>query len=177
MRLYVIRHGQTDYNVLQKIYKKGTEMPINQKGRLQAQKAAEKLKNKKIEMIITSEHFRAKQTAEIINNYHKANTKVDKRLNDIITGFEGKPVLLYRKEKEKSKNPLTAKFNDGESFLEIVNKIKSFIQDLKKRREKSILIVSHEDTIKAIHMVLKSLSYEEAYKIPVKNADIFEFEI
>ena len=66
MNLYVVRHGQTEWNVLKKM-QGSADIPLNKTGIEQAYKMQEKLDCIDIDLIICSPLNRAKQTAEIIN--------------------------------------------------------------------------------------------------------------
>lgn len=79
MKIYLTRHGETDWNIKhsnQKINDNAKNLPvtdddfidINSTGIKQANKLAEKIKNVSIDLIICSPLPRAKQTAEIIAN-------------------------------------------------------------------------------------------------------------
>ena len=74
MELYFIRHGQTDFNISFDSGEAPTSPiwgePLNTTGKEQAEKLADELKGIKFEAIISSPLLRAKQTAEIINQYH-----------------------------------------------------------------------------------------------------------
>jgi len=61
--LYVVRHGQTDANLCSK--NGGPEIPLNETGRNQAQKLRESGLLPAANMILSSPHPRAWQTAEI----------------------------------------------------------------------------------------------------------------
>lgn len=65
MKLYLVRHGQTNWNLEGRIQGQ-TNIPLNDKGRKQAQQAKEKLQNIPIDLIICSPLMRARETAEII---------------------------------------------------------------------------------------------------------------
>lgn len=66
---YLIRHGETDWNKLQKI-QGHTDIPLNDMGLLQAQRVAKRLSSYAIHHICSSDLTRAKQTAEAIAKYH-----------------------------------------------------------------------------------------------------------
>ncbi len=69
MNFYLVRHGQTDWNILKKI--QGTEdIPLNDMGRIQAASCAQALSTIPFEAIYTSPLSRAKETAQIISSYH-----------------------------------------------------------------------------------------------------------
>ena len=66
MAVLMTRHGQTDQNVEKRVQGKA-DIELNATGIEQAKITSEKLKDEKIDIIISSPLKRAKQTAEIIN--------------------------------------------------------------------------------------------------------------
>lgn len=65
MKLYLIRHGQTRWNIEGKIQGK-TDIPLNETGLLQAQCLAEAMESCAISSVYCSVLKRARQTAEIL---------------------------------------------------------------------------------------------------------------
>ena len=65
MRLYMVRHGETDWNKAKKVQGRAY-IPLNAYGRQLAEKTAEGLKDVPFDRIYTSPLIRAKKTAEII---------------------------------------------------------------------------------------------------------------
>jgi len=176
LKLYVARHGQTNYNVLGLCNddpKK--DVHLTKLGVKQSEELAEKLRNKKIDLIIVSELPRTRETAEIINKHHKAPILVDKRLNDRKTGFEGKPVSEFQKAVEPDR--LRLKFGDGESFLEEKERVLSFLEDLKKVEANSVLVVTHSEPIQIINGYFKKLSDEEMLATKIKNCQLLEYNL
>ncbi|MBS0629197.1 MAG: histidine phosphatase family protein [Verrucomicrobia bacterium] len=64
-RLHLVRHGETDWNV-QKRYQGSQDIPLNERGRLQAAEVANQLKEISFAGIYSSHLKRAFETAEII---------------------------------------------------------------------------------------------------------------
>ena len=65
MKLYFIRHGETDYNVQRKFY--GTDdVSINQTGQKQCELVHTKFKGRAIDKILVSSRIRTHQAAELI---------------------------------------------------------------------------------------------------------------
>ena len=65
MKICLIRHGETDWNVIGKLQGR-EDIPLNENGKIQAQYCGKALKNMVWTTIITSPLSRARQTAEII---------------------------------------------------------------------------------------------------------------
>jgi len=65
MKICLIRHGETDWNVIGRLQGR-EDIPLNANGLLQAEQCGLALKNQKWDAVITSPLKRAKQTADII---------------------------------------------------------------------------------------------------------------
>lgn len=153
------------------------DVHLTKKGIKQAEALAEKLRPEKIDCIIISELPRTKQTADILNRFHKAPILVDPRINDIRNGFEGKPVEEYRAAMRAAKDRWTVRFNGGENFEETKQRVALFLNDLRKRTEDSVLIVTHQAIAKHIYGNLHNLSNEEIVGIPADNIWCFDFQL
>ena len=67
--IYIVRHGETDWNILKKLTGQ-TDIPLNLNGIKQAKEVREKLKNIKFDYVFSSPLKRAYETAKIITkNY------------------------------------------------------------------------------------------------------------
>ncbi|MFH8132552.1 MAG: histidine phosphatase family protein, partial [Candidatus Aenigmatarchaeota archaeon] len=69
MKILLVRHAETEGSE-KGIFLGSIDESLNEKGRKQAEKLAERLKKEKIDVIFSSKLKRAKETAEIINRYH-----------------------------------------------------------------------------------------------------------
>ena len=65
MKIYIIRHGQTDWNVEGKIQGR-QDIPLNAAGKMQAQALAKGMENRPITAIYSSPQLRAMETAQAI---------------------------------------------------------------------------------------------------------------
>lgn len=91
MKLYVTRHGQTDWNEQGRIQGK-IDIPLNEQGRAQARKTRDLLAHTPFDVIITSPLQRAVETATIINEAHGVKQYEDERLSERGFGtWEGHP--------------------------------------------------------------------------------------
>lgn len=90
-RLLLVRHGETEWN-RQTRFQGQIDVPLNDNGRQQAQKAAEFLKNVQLDFAVSSPMLRPKETAEIILQHHsKIQLQLHADLQEINHGlWEGK---------------------------------------------------------------------------------------
>lgn len=62
MKLYIIRHGQTDWNIARKIQGR-QDIPLNERGHFQAQCLGKAMENRPITAVFSSPQIRAMETA------------------------------------------------------------------------------------------------------------------
>lgn len=125
MKLYVVRHGETDWNKA-KLMQGNTDICLNEVGIQQAKHISEKLKNINFDFCYSSPLSRAFDTASIICD-GKVDIQIDNRLEERELGeFEGKASSLYNSEYYWD-----LKINSSdmgvESPKELMNRISSFI--------------------------------------------------
>ncbi len=181
MKLTFLRHGQTNYNVKNLCNSKpNPKVRLTALGREQAEAAAKILAKEKFDVIITSQLFRTKQTARLINRYHHVRVFSDKRLNDRSTGFDGKNVTLFYDWRAKQKNIFTTRPKGGESYEDMKKRLAEFLADLKKTDYNNVLIVTHLPILKVARGYFKKLTNKqmESYKDGlVKNCKILKFRL
>lgn len=168
--IYFIRHGETDYNKEMR-FQGHLDIPLNELGIKQSNQALENSKSMKFDIIYHSPLSRAKQTAEIINSFHKTQIVSDDRLKEIFMGsLQGK--CFNELSDEEQKLSFTApEYFGGESHEQFCNRIKSFLDEIKDSN-KRILIVSHGGVYRAIYKILNNLENLQFDLQPLKNATI-----
>ena len=141
--IYIVRHGQTDWNVLHKIQGK-MDICLNDKGREQAEIIKEELNNTPIDFIICSPLSRAKETAEIINRERNLPIIYDDRVQERNFGeFEGKYVSDVEGHHFWDYY-LNEEFREAERIQDFFKRVYSFYDDIiSKYPDKNILVVSH----------------------------------
>lgn len=165
---YFMRHGQADHNV--KGYIAGwPEKPsrisrLTPKGRAEVEKAGRELAKKKIDIIITSDLERMKETAGILKRYLKrAEVIYEPRLRELNTGiFNYRTVREYNRSfknrlEKFSKRPVGGENLDdsGRRYFEVIHGLNL------KHRGKKILVVGHGDPLWAAEGRLLGLSPRE----------------
>lgn len=177
MNLYFVRHGETEENV-KKTYYGSTDVSLNQKGLKQAQKLQDKLNNIKFDKIYCSERLRARETAEIIAQTSQLSINYDGRINEMDFGiFEGKTYeeikSLYPEECsqwEKQWKEFCPK--GGESYLMFYDRVKMFMEEIKKLPMENVLIVTHGGVIRSVYAYILNENMDFYWKFASKNADL-----
>jgi Fructose-2,6-bisphosphatase len=178
IKVIIARHAETNYNKLGLVnYDPNVNVYLTENGIKQAEELAKELKDKAIDIIIVSELNRTRQTADIINQYHNVAIISDFRINDIKNGFEGEPVEKYHEARDSAPDRINARFNGGESVRDCNKRTSDFLNDLKKRSENNILIVSSNNNMKQVQIIINNLPLEEILDMHIKNASFFEFSL
>lgn len=178
MKVYIARHAETNYNVLGLCNDSPkVNVYLTEKGVEQAELLADSLKDAKFELVITSEFPRTKETARIVNQHHNAPTIEDPRINDVLTGFEGKPASEFREARRSAENRWTVRLNGGESFEDEKARVEAFLHDLKQRPETSILVVTHQAIARIIYAIIKNLPNEKVDDLEVSNTHSFDIAL
>ena len=177
MNLYIVRHGQTDWNIEGRI-QGSTNIELNSTGINQAKKASELLKNTRLDSIYSSPLKRTLDTAKIINQYHNLNIIEDSRIIERNFGdFEGtKNVLTDISDYlDYAKNLST---NNVESIKNLFNRIEDFLLDIYNvygHTNKNILIVTHAGASVAITAIIRNQK-DDLTSLGMKNCECRIFE-
>lgn len=175
MRIFLVRHGETDWN-LKKLMQGRTDIPLNETGKMQALEVKEKLKNEKIDICFSSPLSRTLTTAKIITNL---DIIIDERLIERNAGtLEGKDSKIY-----KQINYYDFKSNSNQYGVENVKDLfaraSKFLEDIKEKYlDKTVLIVSHGATIRALHYVITGYDENTNFlELKIPNCCVFEYYI
>lgn len=160
MRLYLIRHGETDWNT-QKRLQGSADIPLNRNGRELAKLTAEGIKDIGFDLIYTSPLIRAKETAEIICGERNIPILVDDRLQEIyFGGYEG--CRFDRNDIENMDPGVLAFFDEpahyvpiggGESLEALCERTTEFLHEVMANqdyKDKTILISGHGTVVKGL---------------------------
>lgn len=160
MIVYIIRHGQTEWNVLRK-FQGRTDIPLNEKGREVAEWTKEGLKNIVFDVVYTSPLKRAKETAQIIAGDRDISIIEDERIIEMNFGsYEGVEARLqddnlkqFLVAPEKYAAPL-----DGETIEDVLKRTEVFWEELISKPEmqdKTVLISTHGAALGALMCAVK----------------------
>ncbi len=141
--LYIVRHGQTNWNKLKK-HQGQADIPLNETGIYEAGIVKEKLKNIKFDVVYSSPLSRALKTASIITNEKiTIDDRIIERGNGDLEGMhvdEIIKIINYRDEK------CIEKYNI-EPTKNLLNRVFNFLDEIKEKyADKNILVVTHAGT-------------------------------
>lgn len=174
MKLYVTRHGQTEWNVLNKVCGL-TDIPLTEEGIRQAEELAKKLTDIKIDYIVASPLIRARKTAEIIASTIDTEIIFEERLMEQNYGkFEG--ALRDDPDYLKAKFMFSSRMPEGESILQLTHRIYQVLDEIKeKHKEKTILIVAHGSVTRILHTYFCDLTEQEFFNYLIGNCELKEY--
>ena len=176
MKLYVARHGQTDWNS-RNLVCGSTNLPLTEKGIEQAEALGERVKSLGIDVIIASPMIRAQQTAKAVSDATGLPIITDERLREHDYGaFEG--VDRSNDEYWAQKYQFAAKFPEGESVLQLAQRVYNVIDDVKMTYpDKTVLLVCHGGVSRMIKTYFEDMTNEEFFHYSPENAFLAEYEL
>jgi broad specificity phosphatase PhoE len=180
-RVYIVRHGETDYNATGR-WQGALDIPLNAQGRQQAALLAQWLvaQGETIDRIYTSDLTRAHETAEIIAKVYNLEVEKDLRLRETNVGvFQG----LTNHEIDTQYGDIRHAWNNddhyvlpnGESRMQVHDRMMEVWKDWTNTLPlRHLMIVSHGG---AIRWLLRGLFPEidhEAYHLPNTSLTIVQ---
>lgn len=176
MRIYVARHGQTQWNVEEKVCGR-TDLPLTEEGRKQAQTLAEKAAGYDLDLIIASPMIRARQTAGAVAEKCGVPVIVDPRLIEQNYGiFEG--VDRFDPGFLANKRQFAYKYPGGESMMQVAYRVYSLLEDVKRQYQgKNVLLVCHGGVCRVIRTYFEDMTNEEYVQYCEDNAAIREYTL
>jgi len=180
MKAYVLLHGQTDFDVEERII--GTSDPeLNETGKAQAAEVAKELQDKGVDMILSSPQKRTMETAEIIaGTLGIDEIKITKGLKLYERAFgdlEGKLIS------EVDMFALSSWFGnaatpDGETVRETANRVIAYMNNMVKIfRTKTMLLVVPEHVLRVMYWFFTGLpELGKEHIIDASNCKLYEFD-
>ena len=133
MKLIVVRHGQTEWNLQSRVLGR-TDIPLNEKGKEQAVELAENLLPLRIDHIYVSPLKRSAETGRIIADACGADLTVREELLEHDFGaFEG--VSRSDENYQSAKRNFAVRYPGGESYFDVAARVYPFLKELKERED------------------------------------------
>lgn len=131
MKVYIVRHGETDWNIAKRAQGQ-TDIELNENGIRLAEITSKAIKDLHFDYIFSSPLKRAYKTAEILRGDRKVPIFTDDRIKEICFGvYEGVPAserpekfMLFFDAPEKYEAP-----EGGESYETLMTRTSDFLKD------------------------------------------------
>ena len=136
MKVYAARHGQTQWNLEDKVCGR-TDLPLTETGLEQAQLLAQRTKELKIDVILSSPMLRARQTAAPTAALHGLEVLVDDRLIEQDYGiYEG--VSRFDEGFLANKRHFAYRYPGGESMMDVAHRVYGLMEDVKRDTKRQV---------------------------------------
>ena len=185
MKLFLTRHGQTDWNIARR-YQGHSNTELNQVGIRQAEQLAKRLLAETIHAIYSSDLSRAMTTAEIIANAQEQAPvfRSDMRWRELSFGnWEG---MTYREMSAHSpelfdawmKDSLTISTPNGETHRQLAERVQAAFDEIKaKHKEETVLVVGHSGSMQTLLALLLGVDLSRYWQFRVSQASLSELTV
>ncbi|MDO4166514.1 MAG: histidine phosphatase family protein [Eubacteriales bacterium] len=174
--VYFTRHGQTVWNVENKICG-ATDIPLTELGHTQAVMLGKKIKEQglQIDEILYSPLIRAAETARHISEETGIPRREEKRLKEQNFGrYES--TARDGAEFKVAKTHFANHYGDGESMLQMAQRIYNLLDDIQKDSDKTYLLVAHNGIARIMQSYFTDMSNEEFAAFGIDNCAVLEYE-
>ena len=172
MKIYITRHGETQWNV-KGLMQGWKDSELTEKGIDNAKRLGERLKDINFDVIYSSPLKRAVDTAKYINGEKNTKIVLVESLKEMGVGvWEGmehsKVKELYPEQHTNfwERPHLFKPQENGESFEEVLMRVKKVWQDIINAGGDNVLIVTHAVVLKTLYMILKNLELKDLWNPP-----------
>ncbi len=182
--LYLIRHGQTQWNLEGK-YTGQSDIPLNDTGRAQARMAGLATDFSPPDMIFASDLIRAVETAELVAAGwgYKGEIKIDSRLREINQGvwegmhFNDIKAKFAQEFAAREANPLEVAAPGGETVGQVQERVVAAINEICGRYPNgSVGIVAHGLALAIVRAWLTQHPIQDVWSLIPPNAQIIRME-
>ncbi len=179
MLIYFVRHGETEYNKKRIVQGSGIDSSLNATGRAQASALFEKYKDVPIELVYTSKLKRTQQTGQHFINLplpHIATADLNEINWGVHEGQESTPFMInaYKDLINKWGNDeFDARLEEGESANELQDRLFNFLDELKSKTEKTIIVFTHGRTLRCLMCLIEGKHLREMENYEHHNTGVF----
>lgn len=162
--LYIIRHGETDYNKKNIVQGKGVNPGLNEKGKQQGEAFFEAYSDVPFEVILTSTLRRTHETVEPFLEKGipwEELSDIDELCWGIHEGKEATPemkIAFHQTLDEWQRGNFEACAEGGESATELAERVHRFVQQVQERPESNLLVCTHGRSLRGLICALKGES-------------------
>ena len=174
--LYFVRHGQTIWNVENKICG-ATDIALTEEGHRQAEELGEEIRRQgiKADEILYSPLIRAADTARHISEITGIPDRVEPRLKEQNFGkYESTP--RNGKEFQEAKRQFISGYEGGESMFRLAQRIYNLLDEIRDdKEEKTYILVAHNGIARVVNSYFHEMTNEEYASFGIKNCQILKY--
>ena len=173
--VYFVRHGQTVWNVENKICG-ATDIALTELGHQQAIETGKKILEQgiKADEILYSPLVRAKDTALHIAEITGIPAREEPRLKEQNFGrYES--TARDGKEFQEAKKQFVCRYEGGESMLHLAQRIYNLLDEV-KASDKTCILVAHNGIARVVQSYFYEMTNEEYAAFAVKNCAVIEYK-
>jgi broad specificity phosphatase PhoE len=177
MELVLVRHGETEYNRAD-VFRGRIDLPLNERGRMQARAAAEHLSATPFQAFCSSPLLRSMETAGEIAAPHQGEvTPLDSFIDVDYGHWSGKSIEEVRSSWPKefalwASDPERAVFPGGESMQEVRERLEKGLETLARDHDGGVLLVGHKLINRVILCIVLGLPTSGIWKVEQSNGAI-----
>ncbi len=168
MLIYLMRHGETDWNVQFRL-QGSTDVPLNENGRAEARQTAKALGRIPFDMVYTSPLSRARETAEIIAEGRNIPVLPKEDLKEMNFGiYEGHSSRTWPEIKAIFDDPVGYVPKGGESYQQMDERCRSFLTMLAAQEGtyEHVLVCAHGALLKGMIRIVENRPLERFWDGP-----------
>ena len=175
LRLYIARHGETDWNALHRL-QGWTDRPLNETGRRQAVELAGTLKGIRLDAIYSSTLSRSRDTARTVAGTAMTVKSLDGLRERNYGHFQGGSDTAA--EYLRRSNDWTDRLDDGESLNQLLARSRESLTQIRREHPTGhVLIVAHRITNQMLLRALLELTPEQTVNIVQNNDEVYLVEL
>jgi len=183
MKIYLVRHGETDSNKRKIIQGSGIDGSLNDNGRLQAQQFFNHYKNVKFDAIYTSSLLRTQETMTpflIKGQPIYQNEDINEIKWGIHEGKRSNSTLIKRYKsllENWSRGEFDERIEGGDSFSDLKTRVLRFLDNLYTKDYVNVLICTHGRTLRCMLTLLTKEHPREMEKYLIHNTGLYILKV
>lgn len=181
--LVLVRHGESEWNA-KNVWTGLTDIGLTQKGRDEATKAGEALKDISFDVAFTSPLSRAKETLKIIrsNLFTKESPALNERDYGIYTGKNKLEIKQALGEEEflKLRRGWDYPIPNGESLKQVYARVVPYYENEilpLLKAGKNVLVSAHGNSLRALIKYLDNISDEDIANVELATGEIVVYKM
>lgn len=184
MIILLVRHGETENNVLGMGGIVGNDAHLNDKGIEQAKLASRICEPFEPKQIYSSSFLRCQQTTDYIAKANNLSVQLTEDLKEFYMGdwanlksAETKDLLMQNDAWNYSPSKFGFRVPGGESWEDVAIRVKQFLKTLQSYSATgTVVLVSHNATIRALVGVMREAHFKDWFGFPLFNGAVSGFE-